>query len=304
MNSDDKRIGRNIKAIRNANNKNYLEFAEMIGISDSALQKIENGKRHATDEIIMIIAKTTNCNFNDIKYGDLTFLDKNDLYFGESMDFVSFIKECKDELNKFGSTILKTTYPILSNEKSMKSRSFRKGVQITHEKIQKIICTPNDYMQAIGYFLHAAEEGTDAIAYVNALSCFAYYYSSFVFLVFDDESIDYLSNAQVSSWADYTNAIFKSQNQRSVAKRKKEFMEKYKPILTKLMRDVADSKEYYDYAYYYLWIRYSIGMLDEDEIKLDEDQMKIYSESLFDCLWKMGNKYAVDLHNIMGPTNK
>lgn len=30
MNSDDKRIGRNIKAIRNANNKNYLEFAEIM----------------------------------------------------------------------------------------------------------------------------------------------------------------------------------------------------------------------------------------------------------------------------------
>ena len=67
MNSDDKRIGRNIKAIRNANNKNYLEFAEMIGISDSALQKIENGSRHPTDEIIMIISKMTNYAFNDIK---------------------------------------------------------------------------------------------------------------------------------------------------------------------------------------------------------------------------------------------
>lgn len=299
MNSDDKRIGRNIKAIRNANNKNYLEFAEMIGISDSALQKIENGSRHATDEIIMIIAKATNCSFNDIKHGDLTFLDKNDLYFGESMDFVSFIKEGGDDLNEFGITILRKNFPILSNENSMKSSSFRKGVQITHEKIQKNICTPTDYVQAINYFLNATAEEVDAIAYVNALSCFAYYYIFSVKIALDNESIDHLLNTQISSFADFTNGIFSSQNQGLMMKRKKEFLERYNSILTKLIRDVANSKKYYDYAYYYLWVRYSIGMLDEDEIKLDEDQMKIYSESLFDCLWKMGNKYAVELHNII-----
>lgn len=297
MNSDDKRIGRNIKAIRNANNKNYLEFAEMIGISDSALQKIENGKRHATDEIIMIISRTASFSFNDIKYGDLTYLDKSGLYFGESMDFLSFVKEDGDVLIDLFSPILKKLFPILSTEKSMKSESFRKGFQMAQKIIQGNNCATTDYVHTISLFLHATSEGVDAIAYVNALSCFAYYYFCSVKIVFDDKSANYLLNTQISSFADFTNGIFSSQNQGLMMKRKKEFMEKYKPILTKLMRDVANSKEYYDYAYYYLWIRYSIGMLDEDEIKLDEDQMKIYSESLFDCLWKMGNKYAVDLHN-------
>lgn len=297
MNSDDKRIGRNIKAIRNANNKNYLEFAEMIGISDSALQKIENGTRHATDEIIMIIAKATNCSFNDIKYGDLTFLDKNDLYFGESMDFLSFLKEDGYELNEIGLTILEKTFPILSNGKSFESENFRNGFQIAREKIQKNICAPADYIHAIKLFLHATSEGVDAIAYVNALSCFGYYYTYYVKIVFDNETTNHLIKTQISSFADFINGIFSSQNQGLMMKRKKEFLESYNSILTKLMSSVANSKEYDDYAYYYLWVRYSIGMLDEDEIKLDEDQMKIYSESLFECLWKMGNKYAVDLHN-------
>ena len=52
MDYNDKQIGRNIKAIRNANKKDYFEFSEALGISDSLLQKIENGTRHATDEII------------------------------------------------------------------------------------------------------------------------------------------------------------------------------------------------------------------------------------------------------------
>lgn len=292
MNSDDKKIGRNIKAIRNAINKNYLEFAEMIGISDSALQKIENGTRHATDEIIMIISKLTSCSFNDIKYGNIPF-GKNDLYFGESMDFFSFIEKYGDDLNKIFLPIRRKEFPILSTEKSMKSESFRKGFQMAQKKTP----TTADYIQAKNLFLQAATEGVDAIAYVNALSCFACYYCYSVKIVLDNESINNLLNTQISSFADFKNCPLSNQNQGFMMKRKKEFLERYNSILAKLMRKVAKSKEYYDYAYYYLWVRYSTGMLDEDKIKLDEDQMKIYSQSLFDCLWKMGNKYAVDLYN-------
>jgi DNA-binding transcriptional regulator YiaG len=39
MDYNDKQIGRNIKAIRNANKKDYFEFASSINISDSLLQK-------------------------------------------------------------------------------------------------------------------------------------------------------------------------------------------------------------------------------------------------------------------------
>lgn len=302
MNSDDKRIGRNIKAIRNANNKNYLEFAEMIGISDSALQKIENGSRHPTDEIIMIISKMTNYTFNDIKYGNLDYLNKKNLYFKESVTFLSISENL--EVNKMIDSYLEKMFPLLCNNKALKSVKFKTGYEMAYEIKKRdaststdLLRTMNDYIQTIDLFLQSINEGVDAIAYVNALSCFANYYFLFINEYLDDTVLNTLARTQISSFIDITNAAFQYQNQGLMMKRKKKFMEKYKPILTKLMRDVANSKEYYDYAYYYLWIRYSIGMLDEDEIKLDEDQMKIYSESLFECLWKMGNKYAVDLHN-------
>ena len=66
MDYNDKQIGRNIKAIRNANKKNYLDFATAINISDSLLEKIENGTRHATDEIIQRVSKNTGFSFNEI----------------------------------------------------------------------------------------------------------------------------------------------------------------------------------------------------------------------------------------------
>ena len=42
MSRDDKRIGKNIRKIRNANKKDYYEFATDIGISEDLLKKIES----------------------------------------------------------------------------------------------------------------------------------------------------------------------------------------------------------------------------------------------------------------------
>lgn len=64
---DDKKIGRNIKAIRNANKKSYIDFAEDIGISQSYLEKIENGSRSAMDHVIENISKNTGFSFQEIK---------------------------------------------------------------------------------------------------------------------------------------------------------------------------------------------------------------------------------------------
>ena len=73
---DDKQIGRNIKAIRNANGMNTLDFATRLGITESTLEKIEHGTRHATDLTIQNISRYSGFSFSDIKFGDLTYLKK------------------------------------------------------------------------------------------------------------------------------------------------------------------------------------------------------------------------------------
>ena len=95
MEYNDKQIGRNIKAIRNANKKSYLDFADAIGISDSLLEKIENGTRHATDEIIQLISKSTGFSFNEIKYKDLSYLEKGELYFDEECSILYIFESVK-----------------------------------------------------------------------------------------------------------------------------------------------------------------------------------------------------------------
>ena len=87
MECNDKQIGRNIKALRNANNINLLDFAVEMQMSDSMLGKIETGERHATDKTIQIISEKTGFSFSDIKYSDISYLEKGELCFEDDLSF-------------------------------------------------------------------------------------------------------------------------------------------------------------------------------------------------------------------------
>lgn len=84
---------------------------------------------------------------------------------------------------------------------------------------------------------------------------------------------------------------------------KKSYLAKYNGFLTKYMRKLVESKEHSDYAYYFLCLRYWLGIMDERITMLDDNQMKVFGESMFDSLWKMGNKYAKALHDYLESLN-
>ena len=119
----------------------------------------------------------------------------------------------------------------------------------------------------------------------------------------DDKISIPLNKKRISSLSDYfreVNAVVKnSTNQDKIRKAKKDYLSKYNGLLTKYMRKLVESKENADYAYYFLCLRYSIGLMDEEITLLDEHQMRIFGESMFDSLWKMGNKYAVALNDYL-----
>lgn len=139
---NDKQIGKNIKAIRNANKKSLLDFAGDIGISDSLLGKIETGSRHATDEMIHLISNSTGFSYNDIKYKDLTSLEKGYLYFEEEIKFLE-----SEEMEEFSSLILdqlKIMFPIAKDEKCLTNKDFSNGISIAYEKIISLNCSSTD----------------------------------------------------------------------------------------------------------------------------------------------------------------
>lgn len=298
MDYNDKQIGRNIKAIRNANKKDYFEFASSINISDSLLQKIESGSKPASDEVIRLISKISGFSFNSIKYKDLSYLEKGDFYFEDELT-VDDLAEM-DEYKDFFVASLKIQFPIVEDEKALEDDEFNAGITIAHKKIQIYDFTPAECVAAINHFIYSSDNQNCAdLSAINILSCFGYLYNATVLSLISDDKISTLLEKRIASMSDYLGAVKNSLNQNNIRNAKKEYLKKYNGLLTKYMRKLVESKENSDYAYYFLCLRYIIGLMDEDITMLDEHQMKIFGESMFDSLWKMGNKYATALNDYL-----
>lgn len=299
MEYNDKQIGRNIKAIRNANKKSYLDFGEAIGISDSLLEKIENGTRHATDEIIQLISKNTGFSFNEIKYKDLSCLEKGELYFDEEWSVSNFTET--SDLETYIVDIMKLQFPIVEKEKSLEDNEFREGIRIAHERIESGAFSSKDCIIAINHFIRASKKQACAdLSAINILSCFGYLYNTTVLSSISEGEMQSLLKKKITSLSDYFGAVITSRNQTKILNRKRDYLEKYNGYLTTYMRKLVESTENSDYAYYFLCLRYWLGIMDERITLLDEHQMNVFGESMFDSLWKMGNKYAKALHEYLG----
>ena len=295
MDCTDKQIGRNIKAIRNANKKSYLDFADAIGISDSLLEKIENGTRHATDEIIHLISKNTGFSFNQIKYKDLSFLEKGDLYLEDDLSVGDFIETSNFET--YTIDIMKILFPIVDDKKSLENDEFGAGIRIAHEKIESCTFSSKDCITAINHFIRASKNKTCAdLSAINILSCFGYLYSAVLFASASKSEMQSLLNKKCASFSDFLGGIQTSIIQSKMQNSKRAYLEKYNSYLTTYMRKLVETKDNSDYAYYFLCTRYWLGIMDEEITLINENQMGVFGESMLDSLWKMGNKYATALH--------
>lgn len=298
MDRTDKQIGRNIKAIRNANKKSSLDFAADICISESLLEKIEYGTRHATDDIIQRISKNTGFSFNEIKHKDLSYLEKGELCIDDDLSLVGFIEI--NELDNVFIDAMKIQFPIVEDEKTFEDAEFNKGIQIVQKNIQPGGFSSKKFISAINCFVHAEKKQTCSdLSAINILSCFGYLYVTAILSSISEDRFQYLSKEKINSYWDYLNIVNASINQSKMQNNKREYLEKYNGHLTTYMRKLVKSKENSDYAYYFLCLRYCLGIMDERITMIDENQMRVFGESMFDSLCKMGNKYAKTLHDYL-----
>ena len=298
MDRTDKQIGRNIKAIRNANKKSTLDFAVDICISESLLEKIENGTRHATDDIIQRISKNSGFSFNEIKHKDLSLLEKNELYFDNDLSLAEFIEIKKLETMFIES--MKIQFPIVVNEKTLQDTEFNTGIQIVQKNIESGVFSSKDFISAINCFIRAEKKQICSdLSAINILSCFGYLFIATILSSVSKDKFQFLSKVKINSHWDYLNIANATVDQSKILNIKRDYLEKYNGCLTTYMQKLVKSKQNSDYAYYFLCLRYLLGIMDEEITMLDENQMKIFGESMFDSLWKMGNKYAKTLHDYL-----
>ncbi len=287
---DDKKIGRNIKAIRNSYGINTLDFAEMLGISESTLQKLENGRK-VPNEVLQDISRYSGYLVFDIKYTDLTGLKKKSQAYGTGFTLIEAFTD--NDVIDIYVELFKRQFPFIELNDKNKSSNFAKGMAIVKEKIQSLNYTSQDCLDAINYFSLSSEDGLNEISSVNILSCFGYLYILSTGAIKEQQD----TNSMVTSSFLFQYSLAKCIDDAARKNNRQVFLNNYNGIVTKHMHDLAISKEYYDYSYFYLFLRYDLGMLEEEIVKLTEEQMRLFSASMFDCLWKMGNKYAIALHD-------
>ena len=294
MENDDKRTGRNIRAVRNANQIKLGDFAYSLGCSESLLQKIESGARRADDELIHQIARNTGLSFSQIKYGDLSFLEKGELAL-DAVPFAELTDLMFEEIRDRFAVLL----PIAADERAMSIEDFRNGVSLAREKIQRFQFTGKECLSAVNSFLRAsAHEECADYSRINVLSCFGYLFIFKYRAVCMNQRIERHFGEKVSSLWEYMQTNSSNMDMKLAAEKKKEFLGKYEKNITAAMRSLAESAANADFAYYYLALRYLLGMMDESVTLMDEKQMAVFGESLMDSLWKMGNKYAIAWHEL------
>ena len=86
MEYDYKKIGRNIRYIRNALGKDCAEFGTLLGWSESQVQKVESANttngainEGTLFEALKVLSRIGVCSHTDILWGDLSYLRKGEL---------------------------------------------------------------------------------------------------------------------------------------------------------------------------------------------------------------------------------
>ena len=214
------------------------------------------------------------------------------------MSFADFAKTI--ELETLFIDVMKIQFPIVEDEKSLEDTEFSTGVWIAHEKIQSGVFSSKECITAINHFIRAEKKQLCAdLSAINILSCFGYLYYATVLLSISEGEMQPLLNKKITSFSDCFGIVKTSINQSKILNRKRGYLEKYNGYLTTYMQKLVKSTENSDYAYYFLCLRYWLGIMDEQITLLDEHQMNVFGESMFDSLWKMGNKYAKALHKYL-----
>lgn len=280
----DKKVGKNLQAIRKACNMTILDFAYAMGMSESKLGQVERGKRRLTEDDFITISKNTGISIGLIKHGDLSStLKKGDMCFGEKIPLSDVEKSLPEDANE----VMPYIFPFKENDEVLANEDFKNGIDIIHKKIHKLDFTFDDCIEAINCFIRACniEKCSDYSA-INILSCFGYIYLGMVF----EKASNFSQNDGIASISDLCSYI--NSSTRENKKNRALFLKNYDDDLITYMEKLIKNVKNADYAYYFLCMRYIYGIMDESITLMDENQMRLFGESLLAFLNKIGNRYA------------
>ncbi len=292
---DKRKIGINVKAFREANGcENDIEFYEFLnrpkGFSDNVLKQIENGSyKELSKGKVVELARLLHLSYDFLVFEDLTELFEKDLMVvDDEVNPTELLDLDDDEIN---DEIL-SVFPIISTQTAEKSHLFCEAMDRWKEINLKDFFAVDEFLLAINCFEKCYESDSVPEACVNILSMFAILYISVISP--NQTELKDVMQKEYDNYLDFTSQLANSKTiNDNYLLSKGEFLKRFNGLLTKYMKELTKYDQYKDYVDYYLAMRYSNAMLDNNIMKLSDQEMIVFGMSLLRCLKILNNKYAI-----------
>lgn len=281
--TDEIRIGNNVKIIRKWNGIKQEAMATLLSMSKSNYEKCENGKRKFSDDVIKEISKKSGIPVNYIINGDFSEEKYVKLYFKKE---VKFSYE-ESELMTFSKDILNNYFVFVNSD--IDSEYFKKGI-----KSSNLIGTMNIdvIVDTIINFMRSYKEDQIIEGAVNTLSAFGYLWFFYFWTNIDREKYEEVKDKGMSSLYEVNDMLLKMIDRTELEKSINDFFECYEDIIDEYIKIVRNDLGYYDYAYFYIAMRYLLGIYNLSDNNLCFDQSYMIGINLLESLAKAGNMYA------------
>ncbi len=295
------RIKKNFKAIRLAlGYKTILDFAQALdkdlkypGLAHRTIEHYEapNDSHPITREAVMAYSRVSGIQFERIVNDDIEkdyprdFLaDKESFKPSESIEDDGFINDMK--------SLMDSMFPFFSSKAALKDKNFALAFLMMKKRYKKEGLSPGEVEFALKNFLKTSYPES----YLNVLCLLGLRYCSTGFpSKIAMEDMLSVSQNEYDSLLEYLLALDKKRdlNHYELGQLKNAFLEDYGDILVSRMNlKLYDNPDHKEYVYFYLALRYKLGMMDNSICKMTDQEMFVFGDDLIHSLYAMKNKYA------------
>ncbi len=235
------------------------------------------------------LARLLHLSYDFLVFEDLTELFEKDLMVvDDEVNPTELLDLDDDEIN---DEIL-SVFPIISTQTAEKSHLFCEAMDRWKEINLKDFFAVDEFLLAINCFEKCYESDSVPEACVNILSMFAILYISVISP--NQTELKDVMQKEYDNYLDFTSQLANSKTiNDNYLLSKGEFLKRFNGLLTKYMKELTKYDQYKDYVDYYVAMRYSNAMLDNNIMKLSDQEMIVFGMSLLRCLKILNNKYAI-----------
>lgn len=293
-NLDDIRIGKNIKAIKDANNLTWEEFDRHVHIGLSRLQKADSGEVSFSDEDLRNISKTTYIPFYLIKNLSNEEFIKSLGMQKKSRSFISEKMVSEIIASYFGDIkeLFELCFPIIITNESLDNKAFNSAI----DSLKKLcFINKGETIRTIELFAEAIDSGVDSdVCWLNIQSILGLHYLEYTSGFSNDYELKSSANKKFNNELDAFKYFADKRAGHLIKERKRAFFYSFKDLLGHCFNELLKSERYKEYEEFFLVMRYKFEM---DEFEMSIEERDIYFEAMMAFLIQTKNRVALKFVN-------